>query len=57
MNFLEAYWIKQKMTSDITDKPKINLFDFSQKPQTTKPVATPTMIKATWKNTICFFRW
>lgn len=28
-NFLEAYWIKKKMTSDLSDKKPINLFDFS----------------------------
>lgn len=29
MNFLESYWIKKKMASNISDKQPINLFDFS----------------------------
>lgn len=28
-NFLESYWIKQKTTSDMSDKKKVNLFDFT----------------------------
>ena len=29
VNFLETYWIKQKTTSDMSDKKKVNLFDFT----------------------------
>ncbi len=40
MNFLEDYGIKPKMTSDTADKPKINLFDFTQKATAPKVVAS-----------------
>ena len=39
MNFLQDYWIQKKVSSNVIDKPKINLFDFSQTATTPKVVA------------------
>lgn len=41
-NFLEAYWIKPKMASNISDKQPINLFDFSNIKKPSEIMAQPS---------------